>query len=306
MSPRTIVVTGASSGLGRAIVEEFAARGWHVAAGVRRPADHPGLFAALPRVALLPLDVTDQAQVEALAAAVLARYGRVDALVNNAGALLAGPLETSTMAQIRAQYETNVFGLLMVTKAFLPQLRAQRSGVIVNIASASALVTFPFLGAYGSSKAAVAALSEALAAELAPFNVRVKVIVPGTFATRIFTRVANGLTPGPAAAAYRPYVRNFLAAQAGVARAGAPRELARLVYRAVVAGDGRTRYVIGRDAALLALLRRFLPQRAIARALAASIARPPSPLAQRALARLAGGTEPLEADWSEFLEGDQW
>lgn len=297
MSPRTIVVTGTSSGFGRAIVEQFAARGWRVAATVRRPQDHPALFAALPGVRLFALDVADAGQAAALAADVRAAYGRVDVLVNNAGHLLMGPLETCSMEQIRAQYETNVFGLIAVTRAFLPQLRDQGGGVIINIASASAKVNYPFLAAYGSSKWAVAGLSEALAVELAPFKIRVKTIFPGAHATKIFTKIRDGLAPAgdtAAAAAYRPYFENFIALQDGVPNVASPRSVARLVYRAACDAGGRAEYVTGRDAALMELARRLLPRRAIAAMLVASITRPPAAPLLRLMRRVMGGTEPVE------------
>jgi NAD(P)-dependent dehydrogenase (short-subunit alcohol dehydrogenase family) len=267
MTARTIVVTGTNAGIGRAIVEQFAAAGWNVAATVRDPAAHAGLFAAYPNVRLFPLDVTDEAQAEALAAAVQAAYGGADVLVNNAGALLMGPLETSSMAQIRAQFETNLLGLIMVTRAFLPQLRARRAGTIVNVVSATARLSLPFMSVYSASKSAVAALSEALAAELAPFNIRVKAIYPGGHATQIFARMADGLTPDgvetPASAAYRPFLQRFLALQTAVPPVAAPRGVARRVFRAVQADSGRVEYLVGLDARLMSLTRRLLPPRLI-------------------------------------------
>jgi len=300
MAPQTIVITGTSSGFGKATVEHFAARGWNVAATVRRPQDHPTLFAQFPNVTLFPLDVTNQAQVDRLAAATRAAYGSIDVLVNNAGQLLMGPLETSTMEQIRAQYETNVFGLIMVTKAFIPLLRAQGYGMIMNVASASAKANLPFLAAYGSSKWAVAGLSEALAVELAPFGIKVKTIFPGAHATKIFTKIANGLTPdavaAAAAVAYRPYFANFLAVQDGVSHVTSPRNVAHLIYRVARANSDQTDYLAGRDAVLQVLLRRLLPQRVFKRMLVSSILRPPPQLMLRLVGWLIGGTERVEVD----------
>jgi NAD(P)-dependent dehydrogenase (short-subunit alcohol dehydrogenase family) len=295
MQAGTIVVTGASSGFGRATVERFAAGGWRVAAAVRRPDECRALFAGQPNVLLLPLDVTDQGAVDLLAAAVHERYGAVDLLVNNAGVFQVGPLETTSMEQVRALYETNVFGLMRVTKAFVPTMRARRSGMIVNIASASALANSPFLGAYGSSKWAVAGLSEALAVELAPFGIRVKTIFPGVHATRIFVSGVAGAADGgaEAAAAYRAYLANFLALRDGAPNAPSPRAVARLVWRAAHGGGGRTRYVTGPDARLTALLKALLPQRAFKALLVAGIARPPSRLTLRLAGLLMRG-EPLD------------
>lgn len=302
MASRTIVVTGTNSGFGKAIVELFAAQGWNVAATVRRPEEHRGLFADLPTVRLFALDVTDQAQVDQFAAAVHAAFGTVDVLVNNAGYFLMGPLETNTMEQIRAQYETNVFGLIMVTKAFLPQMRERRAGMIINIASSSAKANYPFAGAYGSSKWAVAGLTEALAIELAPFNIKVKSVFPGAHATKIFTKIRNGLrTEGAsstAAAAYQPYIENFFATQEGVPHISSPRNVAEVIYRAVLANDDRTDYVAGRDAAFLVLMKRLLPQSAFKRMQMSSILQPPSPITLRFLSWVMRGTDRVEVDRS--------
>lgn len=296
MQPGTIVVTGASSGIGRAIVERFAAGGWRVAAGVRRPEECRALFAGQPNVVLLPLDVTDQGTVDALAAAVHERYGAVDLLVNNAGMFQIGPLETTSIKQVQTLYETNVFGLMMVTKAFVPAMRAKGSGMIVNIASASALTNTPFLGAYGSSKWAVAGLSEALAVELAPFGIDVKTIFPGVHATRIFVSGSQAMTDGgpEAAAAYAPYLANFLALRDSAPNAPSPRAVARLVWGVAQTGGGRTRYITGIDARLTALLKALLPQRAFKALLVARIRRPPSRLALYLAGLLMRGGEPVE------------
>jgi NAD(P)-dependent dehydrogenase (short-subunit alcohol dehydrogenase family) len=299
MAPRTIVITGTNSGFGKALVERFAAAGWNVAATVRRPEEHSGLFAELPNVRLFPLDVTDQAQVDQFAMSVHAAYGAVDVLVNNAGYFLMGPLETNTMEQIRDQYETNVFGLIMVTRAFLPRMRERRAGMIINIASSSAKANYPFAGAYGSSKWAVAGLTEALAIELAPFNIKVKNVFPGAHATRIFTKIRNGVDTegaGSAAAAYRPYIENFFATQEGVPHISSPRNVAEVVYRAVRANDDQTDYVAGRDAKFLVLMKRILPQWAFKRMQVASILQPPSPITLRFLQWVMRGTERVEVD----------
>lgn len=308
MKPRTIVVTGTNSGFGKAIVEHFAAQGWNVAATIRRPHDYPDLFADLPNVRLFPLDVTDQAEVDTFATAVHAAYGAVDVLVNNAGYFLMGPLETNTMEQIRAQYETNVFGLMMVTKAFLPQMRERRAGMIFNIASSSAKANYPFVGAYGSSKWAVAGLTEALAIELAPFNIKVKNIFPGTHATKIFTKIRNGLLAegmSDAAADYRPYIENFFAAQEGVPLVASPHNAAKVIHRAIIANDDQTDYVVGRDAAFLVLLKRILPQWAFKRMQVSSILQPPTPTMLRVLRWVMGGTDRVEVDRSTLATASE-
>jgi NAD(P)-dependent dehydrogenase (short-subunit alcohol dehydrogenase family) len=178
--------------------------------------------------------------------------------------------------------------------------------MIINIASASARANFPFLAAYGSSKSAVAGLTEALAVELAPFGIKVKAIFPGAHATNIFTKVANGLMPdasaAPAAAAYRPYFANFLAAQAGVPKVTSPRSVARLIYRVALANSDQTDYLAGRDAVLQVLLKRLLPQPLFKRVLVSSLLHPPPRLILRVLSWLMGGTDPVEVDRSVFSQ----
>ncbi|MFJ1975469.1 SDR family NAD(P)-dependent oxidoreductase [Streptomyces sp. NPDC087903] len=163
--PKTIVITGTASGLGFATVEKFTNEGWNVVATTR---DGRNPFPERANVRVLPLDVTDMPAVAAFGALATEQFGPVDVLVNNAGYYQMGPLETSAMEQIRAQYETNVFGLIALTQSFLPAMRARKSGMIINLASISADNGYPYTTVYGSSKAAVLSLTEALNVELTP------------------------------------------------------------------------------------------------------------------------------------------
>lgn len=287
----TIVITGAGSGFGRATVERFAREGWGVAATVRR-AEQQALFRSLPSVRVYVMDVTDHARVTTVAQDVLRDFGRIDAVVNNAGFAHYGPLETSSMDQIRAQFETNFFGLVAVCQAFIPHLRSQGSGTIVNIASLSSKMGFAFFAPYSASKAAVAILSEGLSVELAPFGVRVKAIFPGTHATRIFTKMDAGLDGEYRA--YLPYLRNFFAAQSGVARVSSPENVAESIWRAVTDGRDRYEYVAGRDAAFLLILKRLFSQVAWRRSQIRSLLKPPSPAQLRLLSWVMRGTHELE------------
>lgn len=176
-------ITGSSRGLGAALTEAALSRGDAVVATARdakavreRFGDRPGLLAA-------NLDVTDEASIEAAVAAAVASFGRVDVLVNNAGFGLVGAVEEATGAEVRRLYETNVFGLLAVSRAVLPHLRRQRSGHVFNLSSVGGFVSGPGYGVYCSTKFAVEALSEAMHAELAPLGVRVTVVEPGYFRT---------------------------------------------------------------------------------------------------------------------------
>ncbi|MBN9363579.1 MULTISPECIES: SDR family oxidoreductase [unclassified Devosia] len=188
MSSPTIVITGTASGFGHLAVGRFGDAGWNVVATVRKPTDL-GIHGEQPNVRTLLLDVDDEAAGLGFGELALAQFGRLDALINNAGYYQAGPLEATTMDQVHRQFQTNVFGLIALNKAFIPIFRKQRSGVIVNVSSISADGGFPYTSNYQASKAAVAALTEGLHQELAEFNVQAKALHPGNHMTRIFSKV---------------------------------------------------------------------------------------------------------------------
>jgi len=260
---KTVFITGTNSGFGKATVELFAVKGWRVAATVRDKRRHPDLFHGLESVRLYELDVDDFERVETVGAEVLGDFGSVEVVVNNAGYCLMGPTETSSMEQIRNQFQTNVFGVFAVTKAFLPHMREAGGGTVINVASASALFNYAFVAAYGSSKWAIRGMTEGLGIELAPFNIRVKAIYPGFHATGIFTKLDQGAAADlPAYAAYRRYYANFLSAQKSLPDAGSPANVARTIYQAATAHAGRPHIISGADAKLLAFVKRVLPQRA--------------------------------------------
>ena len=179
---KTIFITGASSGIGRATAHYFHARGWNVVASMRSP-DKADELADMDRVLVTRLDVLDQESIASARDAAYARFGAVDALVNNAGYGAYGPLEAFPIERIERQFGTNVIGLLAVTKAFLPELRARRAGVVVNISSIGGRMTFPLGTLYHGTKFAVEGLSEALHYELEAFGVRVKIVEPGMIKT---------------------------------------------------------------------------------------------------------------------------
>ncbi len=179
---KTIFITGASSGIGKATAYYFHERGWNVVASMRSP-DKAGDLAELERTLVTRLDVVDGESIASARDAALQRFGRVDVLLNNAGYGAYGPLEAFSMERIERQFATNVTGLLAVTKAFLPDFRAQKSGVIVNISSIGGQMTFPLGTLYHGTKFAVEGLSEALHYELEAFGVRVKIVQPGMIKT---------------------------------------------------------------------------------------------------------------------------
>ncbi|AEU38932.1 oxidoreductase [Granulicella mallensis] len=182
-------ITGASTGFGREMAEQLLAGGAKVVATARKPEQLSALAAKYPETALvLPLDVTKEDAVQSAVEKTLAKFGHVDVLVNNAGYGVLGAVEEVTEAEFMPMYETNVFGLIRVTKAFLPQFRARRSGHIVNLSSIGGLVGLSGWGFYNSTKFAVEGFSEALSVELAPLGVKVLIVEPGPFRTDFLGR----------------------------------------------------------------------------------------------------------------------
>lgn len=177
-------ITGASRGFGLEIAREALSRGDSVVATARNP---QVVYDAIPdagdRLLAVALDVHDAAQIDAAVQAAVEKFGRIDVLVNNAGRGLLGAVEEATDEEVRAVYDVNVFGLLAVTRAVLPTLRAQRSGTIINLSSVGGFVSGPGWGVYSSTKFAVEGLSEAMTHELAPLGIKVVAIEPGPFRT---------------------------------------------------------------------------------------------------------------------------
>ena len=191
-SGRVWFITGASTGFGRELAEQVLAGGAKVVATARKPEQLAELGKQYPETALiLPLDVMEQDAVEAAVKAALDRFGRVDVLVNNAGYGVNGAIEEVSEAEFMPMFETNVFGLLRVTRALLPQFRERRSGNIVNLSSIGGLIGTPGVGYYNASKFAVNGLSEALAGEMAPLGVHVTIVEPGPFRTDFLGRSAT-------------------------------------------------------------------------------------------------------------------
>lgn len=254
-----VLITGASSGIGQASAVLFAERGWRVVATMRKPADDSEL-AAHPGVVVLPLDVTDQASVEAAVAATLERFGRIDVLLNNAGYGLVGPFETASDEQIKRQFATNVDGIFTVTRAVLPAMRNQGSGTIINVASLGGLVSLPFFSLYNATKFAVVGFTESLAYELAPLGIRAKFIAPGGVATdfgsrsqvRTFTDEPNAYseTLSKAMSALGARRNNYSSASS----------IAEVIFKAASDGSGQVMYLAGQDAEQIYSLLRSMPE----------------------------------------------
>lgn len=253
---KTVLITGTSSGIGKATVELFSQRGWNVVATLRNPEKASDL-ASLKGVTVLRLDVTDSATIRDAIAQIGERFVKLDTVVNNAGYALVGAFEASTPAQIERQFATNVFGLMEVTRAVLPLFRAQGDGTIVNVASVGGRITFPLYSLYHATKWAVEGFSESLHYELAPLGIRVKIIEPGPIKTDFYDR-SQDLLSQPGLTAYNDSIDRVMPKLQKSGISGAPPELvAKVIYRAANDRSQRLRY--SANSALLLTLRKILP-----------------------------------------------
>jgi NAD(P)-dependent dehydrogenase (short-subunit alcohol dehydrogenase family) len=240
----TIFITGASAGLGKATAKLFAARGWQVVATMRHP-EHETELTQLPGVHLLPLDVTNLAQITSTVEQALA-LGPVDVVFNNAGYGLIGALEALSDEQITQLVNTNLLGVLRVTKAFVPHLRARRTGCIISTTSIGGLIAFPLYSLYHATKWAVEGWSESLSFELAPHNIRVKTVSPGGIATDFTGRSLQVAEH----AAYAPLLQQLLASQGEEQQAqfSSADAIAEVVYQTATDSQDQLRYPAGPDA----------------------------------------------------------
>ena len=250
---RTVLITGSSGGIGRATVHVFHQRGWQVVATMRDPAAAANLE-RLEHVLVTKLDVTDAVSITAAVAAAVERFGSIDVLVNNAGYGAYGVLEATSVDSIRQQFETNVIGLLAVTKAVVPQFRKQMAGVIVNVSSIAGRMTLPFGSLYSGSKFAVEGISEALTYEMGVIGVRVKLVEPGIIATNFAN--AMQFSNETSLVEYQGLVAKLWDV-AGSMRLHAAESTvaAEVIYTAATDGTDQLRYTAGDDARELAAQR---------------------------------------------------
>ncbi|MEM6991175.1 MAG: SDR family oxidoreductase [Myxococcota bacterium] len=244
---QTILITGASSGIGKATATHFQSNGWNVIATMRSP-DKETELKELDNVLVTRLDVTDPTSVREAVAEGIEKFGGIDVLLNNAGYGAYGPLEAFPMDRIRKQFDTNVLGLLEVTKAVLPHFRGRKSGVIVNVSSIGGKMTFPLGTLYHGTKFAVEGLSEALHYELEPIGIKVKIVEPGAIATDFGGRSFD-FTNDESLVEYQPTVQKLMAAFGSVGDNASPASLVAEVIWTAVTDDTKTlRYTAGDDA----------------------------------------------------------
>lgn len=235
---KVVLVTGASSGIGRSCAEFLAGRGYRVYGASRRALE-------VPLVETLAMDVRDAVSVEAAVAQVTAREGRIDIVINNAGIAVAGAVEDTSIEEAKEQFDVNFFGVLRVCRAVLPVMRERQAGYIVNIGSIGGLVAIPYQGFYSASKFALEGLSESLRLEVRQFGVQVVLIEPGDHKTAL---TGNRLRTADSARnpAYRDRFRCAVERMAADEQAGPdPASVARLVYRVINRSRPRLRYTVG-------------------------------------------------------------
>jgi len=254
----TILITGVSTGIGRACAERFAAAGWRVIGTVRDTAGE-ATAAWSADVVLERFDLAQAGDASALAARVLERFGCPDVLLNNAGMVQFGPLEEISSASLERLYRVNVFGQLELAQALIPAMRERGSGVIANVTSLGGRVVFPFFAGYNSTKWALEGISEGLWHELKPFGIRVKAIEPGYVDTAIWGKVLP--EPGQplgAPGVYRPFMEAMRSFEASIANRTSPADSAEEVWRAVTDDSDRLRYPVAAYARPVSAARRWL------------------------------------------------
>lgn len=249
----TVLITGASSGIGEATARYFLEKGWRVFAAMIDPATSP--LPASEHLHILRLDVRDERGIEHAIAEAL-KIGPIDVLVNNAGYGLLGPAESFSQDALERQLGTNVIGLMLVTKEVLSHMRERRTGTIINISSMMGRISFPMFSSYVATKWAVEGFSESLVFETGPYGIRVKIIEPGAIKTRFFDR-AEVL---PAKAPYDDRWNEIWRDASSRGNGGAdPMVVARTIYRAANDRSSRLRFPVGPLARILLCLRAVLP-----------------------------------------------
>jgi NAD(P)-dependent dehydrogenase (short-subunit alcohol dehydrogenase family) len=251
-SKKVILVTGASSGIGRATAEALASRG-HIVFGTARS---PQGTEPISGVTLLPLDVTDDASVKRAVQTVLEKHGRIDVLVNNAGSAILGAFEETSVDQAKTLFDTNVFGVVRTSQAVLPSMRMQGAGLIINVSSVLGFLPAPYLALYASTKHALEGLSESLDHEVREFGVRVLLVEPTFIRTGLGAHSLAAAATVPAYDAQRG--RAAAAVAASIDSAPDPRVVGEEIARAIDA-PYRLRHPVGPGAKLLSRLRRFMP-----------------------------------------------
>lgn len=255
---QTILITGASSGIGKATAQYFQAKGWNVVATMRNPETEAALT-QLDNVLVTRLDVLDLDSLDSALAAGIEQFGKIDVVLNNAGYALMGTFESARRESIVRQFAVNVQGLFDVTQKALPHFRANQSGMFINISSIGGRMTFPLMPLYHSTKWAVEGFSESLRWEMAQIGVKVKLIEPGGVATDFGGRSLD-MQHNPELSAYNGLVNTFMTAMGKMdpSMMSTPEVIAEVIYTAASDGTDTLRYRAGADAHQLLTARKSM------------------------------------------------
>jgi short-subunit dehydrogenase len=258
---KTVLITGCSSGIGKDTALLFAKKGWNVIATMRKPNFEKELN-EIPNIFLVQLDVTDVVSIENAIKLSIEKYNKIDVLVNNAGYSVTGIFEGITEEQMKKQFDTNVIGLMNLTKAVLPFMRSQKSGCIINISSIAGKVALPLYSAYHATKFAVEGFSESLQYELKPFNIKVKIIEPGIIDTDFYYRSME-FSKKDEVLLYRSFFEKVKKILDFFAHRGGSKSIvvAKEIYVAAISNSYRLRYPVGGGAIPILLLRKIIPPR---------------------------------------------
>src|SRR6266404_1853249 len=252
-SKQTVLITGTSSGLGKACAKYFAAHGWNVIASMRQPnADNE--LKPIPEVLVTASDVTEPATISKSIEAGVTRFGRVDAVINNAGFGLFGVFEATPVEKVREQFEVNVFGVMNVIRELLPHFRKNKDGLILNISSGAGVFTLPMISLYCATKFALEGFSESLSYELVSQNIIVKIIEPGgVISTNFGKRSGEEAAHNASLADYDAFVAdtNAIFARLRAERLATEEDVAKVIFEAATDGTDRVRYVATADIAPL-------------------------------------------------------
>jgi NAD(P)-dependent dehydrogenase (short-subunit alcohol dehydrogenase family) len=257
---KTILITGASSGIGRACAIYFQQQGWQVAATMRQPEKETELT-RLANVKLYQLDVQDTMSINTAIAQAIKDFGIINVVLNNAGYGARGAFEASTREQFVRQFDVNVFGIMSVTQALLPHFRENKTGIIINISSILGRTSFPFYSLYHASKWAVEGFTEGLRYELEGFGIRVKLVEPGATVTEFLGRSEDLLKKDNLKVYDADFAKLEKASEPFLNKSSKPIDIAKVVYKAATDSSSRLRYLAGTDAKIFAFTRRLLGYR---------------------------------------------
>lgn len=244
---KTVLITGTSSGIGKATALHFAKQGWNVIATMRNPEKETELTDE-PNIYVTKLEVTDIQSIQTVIHQGIEKFGHIDALVNNAGYGQIGLFEAVSPEKIQAQFDTNVFGLMNVTRAVLPHFRSRKSGIIINVSSTLGIIPMPMASIYTASKFAVEGFSEALAYELETQNIKVKIIEPGGIETAFSNRSKTEFAYNPELTDYNDFIEKRTREKYTYDNNYTAAEVANVIYTAATDETHQLRYIAGPDA----------------------------------------------------------